>query len=130
MLARAARKARDARMDAVMRVMDVEDLAFPDAAFDCVVSTLVFCSVEDPMRGLNQIRRVLRDGGELRMLEHVRSQRPRMGKVMDMLNPIANLIGDNINRRTVESVQAAGFELLSVEPRHAEILLEIRARRR
>jgi SAM-dependent methyltransferase len=50
-----------------------EDLPFPDASFDTVVSTLVLCTVADPRRALSEVARVLRPGGRLLFLEHVRA---------------------------------------------------------
>ena len=52
---------------------DAQALPFRDGVFDTVVSGLVFCSVPDPARGLAEVKRVLRPGGTLRMLEHVRA---------------------------------------------------------
>jgi hypothetical protein len=63
------------------------------------------------------------------MLEHVRSEGQWPGRAMDLLNPLARLIGDNINRRTVETIEAAGFELLSLQSKGTDILKEIRARK-
>ncbi|MFI5955913.1 class I SAM-dependent methyltransferase [Cryptosporangium sp. NPDC051539] len=48
-----------------------EALSFPDAAFDAVVSTLVLCTVQDPAATLTEVRRVLRPGGRLLLIEHV-----------------------------------------------------------
>jgi ubiquinone/menaquinone biosynthesis C-methylase UbiE len=129
MLSRAVRKARETGKGSDFYCMDVEDLSFPDESFNFVIATLVFCSVEDPLRGLKEIRRVLKPDGELRMLEHVRSEGQFLGRAMDLLNPLARLIGDNINRRTAETIEAAEFELLSVQSKGADILKEIRARK-
>lgn len=128
MLARAVSRARKMEMKAALQLMDVEEMSFPDRTFDYVVSTLVFCSVADPVRGLRQIGRVLKRGGEAIMIEHVRSEGKVLGKAMDLLNPLVRLMGDNINRRTVQNIQGAGLEVLSVEPRGSRILKEIRAR--
>ena len=88
---------------------DVEDLPFRAGTFDAVVASCVFCSVPDPMRGLGEIRRVLKDGGQLRLLEHVRPPGWR-GRVFDFLDPLAaRLAGPHINRTTVDSVRHAGF---------------------
>ncbi len=65
-----------------------EALPFRDGAFDTVVSSLVFCSVDDPVGGLQEIRRVLRTGGELRMLEHVRARRAGWAALQDRLQPL------------------------------------------
>ena len=90
--------------------MDVQDMGFGDNTFDTVVMSCVFCSVPDPMKGLMEIRRVLKPGGRLRMLEHVRSSGRITGKLMDWLNSIPlNIWGANINRRTVDNLKKAGF---------------------
>ncbi len=65
----------------------VEALLFPDAHFDSVVATLVFCSVKDLVRGLWEIRRVLKPGGTLLLLEHVRGQGKMVPKIQDALVP-------------------------------------------
>lgn len=104
---------------AVVGQMDAQYLAFPDAAFASVVTSLVFCSVTDPLRGLRQIRRVLRPGGRLYMIEHVRPDHPLLGPLLDLVNlPWHALSQDcNLNRRTADNVVAAGFGLVSVQER-------------
>jgi ubiquinone/menaquinone biosynthesis C-methylase UbiE len=87
-----------------------EDLPWPDASFDAVVSTLVLCSVTDPEAAAAQIHRVLRPGGRLYFLEHVRSHRPAAAKWQDRLTPILRrLTGDHLNRDTVATLRAAGL---------------------
>lgn len=96
-----------------------EDLPFEDATFDAVSVSTVLCSVTSPAKSLEEIKRVLRPGGQARLLEHVRSEHWLAGAMMDLLNPIwlrINKIGCNWNRRTVEHVQAAGFNIRSIEP--------------
>lgn len=115
MLARARMRASRAPVPVHLLEMDVEHLAFPDRTFDTVLATFVFCSVPDPARGLAEVRRVCRPEGRVVLLEHVRSEHPLLGIMMDLLNPLARyLVGDNINRRTVAAVGAAGFHLLRV----------------
>ena len=95
---------------------DVQRLEFPPATFDTVVATFVFCSVPDPIQGLREIGRVVRRSGQILLLEHVRIERPVIGKLMDVLAPlIVRLNGANINRRTVENVRAAGLQIDRVE---------------
>jgi ubiquinone/menaquinone biosynthesis C-methylase UbiE len=65
-----------------------EALPFRDAAFDTVLSGLVFCTVPDAQRGLDEVRRVLAPHGQLRMLEHVRSTRPWKARFQDRVQPI------------------------------------------
>jgi len=66
----------------------VEELPFEDASFDSVVSTLVLCGVEDQGRALGQVRRVLRPGGRLLFIEHVRSDDPALARFQDRIVPI------------------------------------------
>jgi ubiquinone/menaquinone biosynthesis C-methylase UbiE len=116
MLARAERRARKLGRRVELRLMDVEHLTLADATFDTVLATFVFCSVYDPVAGLKEVRRVCRPDGQVVLLEHVRSDHPPWGKLMDWLNPLAvGLLGDNINRRTVDNVERAGLTLKQVE---------------
>ncbi len=93
-------------------VGEIESLPFKDGSFEDVVSTLVFCSVRDPVRGLKEIRRVLKSGGRLHMLEHVRPENWK-GRLFDLLNPITVTVMDEyINRRTHDLLPEAGFKVL------------------
>lgn len=96
-----------------------EALPFRDGAFDTVVSSLVFCSVPDPARGLAEIDRVLAPGGELRMLEHVRHSGRLRGWLQDRLQPAWTWVagGCRPNRRTEATVEACGFEIDAAERR-------------
>jgi ubiquinone/menaquinone biosynthesis C-methylase UbiE len=89
----------------------VERLPFADASFDAVVSGLVFCSVPDPSQGLGEIRRVLKPGGRLLMLEHVQA-RNRFGRgVLNAVQPVWTTLagGCHPNRETENIVERAGF---------------------
>lgn len=90
-------------------VADVTVLPFPDAAFDWVAETLVFCEVRDPIAGLRELRRVLRPGGRLVMLEHVRPS-GLLGVAADALSTVtAPLWGEHFDRDAETAVLAAGF---------------------
>jgi ubiquinone/menaquinone biosynthesis C-methylase UbiE len=130
MLAKAKTRAGKLGLDVDLQVMDVENLQFPDSTFDFIVVTFVFCSVSDPIKGLRELARVVRDDGTILLLEHVRSENRVLGKIMDWLNPEARaLFGPNINRRTVENIKRAGLEVVSVESKGPKILKKIVARR-
>ncbi len=96
---------------------DIEHLAFPDDTFDAAVATLVFCSVERPIVGFREVRRVLKPGGKLYLIDHVRSHHAWLGRLQDRLNPRWHAFaeGCNLNRDTEGNVRAAGFELISLK---------------
>jgi ubiquinone/menaquinone biosynthesis C-methylase UbiE len=106
---------------------DAQHLPFPDSAFDAAADTFVFCSVPDPIAGLQEMRRVVRDGGRIHLLEHVRAANPVFGRLMDLANPIAvRMSGANINRDTVSIVAKAGIALDDVESRGLGIIKIVR----
>ncbi|MCZ2075896.1 MAG: class I SAM-dependent methyltransferase [Bryobacterales bacterium] len=111
-------------------VGNVEALPFRADAFDTVVSSLVFCSVDDPRRGLQEIRRVLRSGGELRMLEHVRARSPAWAALQDRLQPLWTRVtgGCRPNRDTEGMVQCAGFRVHGAGRAERAVLRRLSAR--
>lgn len=126
MLARARKRAALLNGNFQLLEMDVQSLAFADNTFDTVVSSCVFCSVPDPLAGLRELGRVCKPGGHLLMLEHVRSQGPLAGPLMDWLNPLPlHIYGANINRPTLDNLRRAGFKTVSVQPIWRDILLDI-----
>jgi SAM-dependent methyltransferase len=98
-----------------------EELPFEDDCFDTVVSTLVLCSVRDQQRALAEIRRVLRPGGQLLFLEHVRAEEPKLAQWQDRLERPWGVVamGCHPNRATLAAIEAAGFEV--TELRHGEL---------
>jgi ubiquinone/menaquinone biosynthesis C-methylase UbiE len=110
MLRYAKEKAARSRMPITLLEMDAQSMSFPDNSFDYVIVTCVLCSVPDPVAGLREIRRVCKPGGRVLLLEHMRSEQPIAGFLMDILNPvIVRMWGANINRRTMLSIEKAGF---------------------
>ncbi|MGF7398952.1 methyltransferase domain-containing protein [Thermoanaerobacterium thermosaccharolyticum] len=109
-------KAKRYGKDVDIRVMDIENLEFNDSTFDAIVTSCVFCSVPDPIKGLKELKRVLKNDGKLFMLEHVRSKKQIIGTLMDILNPLTvNTWGANINRDTVKNLKISGFKILKEE---------------
>ena len=90
-----------------------EALPFRTGTFDTVVSSLVFCSVADPARGLAEVKRVLRLEGRLRMIEHVRSRRAWKAMFQDRVQPLWTWAsgGCRPNRETERAVESAGFAI-------------------
>ena len=92
-----------------------EQLPFADGAFDAACATLVFCSVASPARAFAELRRVVRAGGTVVLLEHVRPA-GLLGYAFDALSLLTvALFEDHFNRRTADEARAAGLRLLSVE---------------
>ncbi len=131
MLERARQRAQSMGVNVSLHLMDVQHLTFPDNTFDAAVATFVFCSVPDPVLGLQEMARVVRFGGDIWLLEHVRVDKPVIGTLMDLMNPlVVRIVGANINRRTVENVRRAGLEIVSVENLSDDLVKLIHARSR
>ena len=109
MIERARR--RKAAASVTLYEMDAQDMTFLDATFDTVVSTCVFCSVPDPVRGLREVRRVLRPDGRAVFLEHMRPDGRLLGPLFDRLDPLVSRHGPHINRRTLNNIAAAGLQI-------------------
>lgn len=128
MLSRARTRAQALRLDVDLRLMDAQHLEFPAGDFDTAVATFVFCSVPDPIQGLRELSRVVRTDGDIWLLEHMRMDKPVVGALMDILNPIiVRLMGANINRRTVENIKQAGLRIISVRNMKGELIKLIHA---
>jgi len=128
MLERARRKAERLGVDFDSSLADVQQLPFPDASFDVVLATFLFCSVPDPVLGLTEARRVLVPGGQLLLLEHVLSHKPLLRALMRWLDPIPHhLWGAHIDRDTVDNVQRAGFTLVHAQPLSLDVVQLIEA---
>ena len=94
-----------------------EAIPVPDDSVDTVVSTLVLCTVDDPAAAMAEIRRVLRPGGRLLFLEHVRSADPALARSQDRWDPVWKRIGHGCRcyRATLETVEASGLRVESLE---------------
>jgi ubiquinone/menaquinone biosynthesis C-methylase UbiE len=110
---RLERRARRTAPQATVIDASAEQLPFPDQSIDTVVSTLVLCTVEQPDRALAEIGRVLRPGGQLLFIEHVRADSPALAWWQDRLQaPWRRFAcGCRCNRATVELMRASGFEV-------------------
>jgi ubiquinone/menaquinone biosynthesis C-methylase UbiE len=130
MLNRAREKARREGVKVNLQKMDVQALEFADGTFDTVAGSFFFCSVPDPVRGLEEVRRVVKPGGKVILLEHVLSANRVLATLMNLANPfVVRLMGPNINRRTVDNVARSGLNIERVTDLAAGIFKLIEARK-
>ncbi len=116
MMRRLERKVSDRGVTAKVLRAPAEDLPFDDGAFDVAVSTLVLCGVDDQPRAVRELRRVLRPGGKLLFLEHVRSDDPARARLQDRMNWLNRaLVMCDCNRPTLGTIEQAGFTVTSLE---------------
>jgi ubiquinone/menaquinone biosynthesis C-methylase UbiE len=117
MVARLKRRVRRSGRDCSVVPAAAEALPFEDHSFDTVVSTLVLCTVADPGRAIEEIARVLRPGGRLLFLEHVRSDSRRLARWQDRLHRPwhAFAAGCHANRPTIELLRESTLRVGGVE---------------
>lgn len=129
MLRRAGERLRRSPARVALVAADAQALPFRSDSFDTTVVGLAMCTIDDPSTALHEIGRVLRRGGQLRMLEHVRSSNPLFGKLQDYATPLWRRVagGCRLNERTVGRVHAAGFSAKSLHHHIAGSVVEISA---
>jgi SAM-dependent methyltransferase len=113
MARRLERRVAARRPDAAVVIAGAEELPFDDASFDVVVSTLVLCTVPEPQPAAAEAARVLKPGGKLLFIEHVRAPAARLARLQDRLDPLWRHVGNgcHCNRDTLATLRANRFEL-------------------
>lgn len=115
-LDRARRRAWNSGLNVEFVLGDVQNLPFPDNTFDSTVTTFLFCQLAEPLKGLKELQRVLKPGGQLLMLEHVRPK----GKLEILINalsgPLYRLTGEQITHDTDVFAKIAGFTNVTDHP--------------
>jgi ubiquinone/menaquinone biosynthesis C-methylase UbiE len=130
MLSRAREKAKKQNLKVNLQQMDVQNMSFEDNTFDTVVAAFVFCSVPDPIKGLQEVKRVCKASGKILLLEHVVSANRVLAWMMNLVNPIVvKVMGPNINRRTVENLANSGLKVEKVTDLAVGIFKLIEARK-
>jgi len=115
MLAVAAARPRELGREVDLRLGDAQALEFPDESFDTVVFTLALCSIPDDRRAVGEAARVLRPGGTLVLLEHVRSPLRAVRTVQRILEPLFRTQGDSLVREPVEHIARLGLRIETLE---------------
>ena len=112
---RAEAAARDAAVTVTVRDGVAHPLPVQDDGFDAAVTSLVLCTVPDPAYAVDELRRVVRPGGEVRFFEHVRSSRPRKARLQDALDDTGIwpffVGGCRTGRDTLGAFERAGFTI-------------------
>lgn len=131
MLERARRRLGEARADVELREMDVTQLDFPDQHFDGAVATFLFCVLPDALQtpALAEIRRVLKPGGIVRLLEYTRPTAPFRRALTKIWEPWVHwAYGASFDRHTERYVPAAGLQLTDSRFVIADLIQLITAR--
>ena len=130
MLAIAQRRAEELGHDADLRLGDAQELDFAEQTFDTVLCTLGLCTIPDPRRAVAEAHRVLRPGGKLLLLEHVRSPSRPVRAVEKLLDPLAvRFAADHLTRDPLDYLEAEGFEVERLERSKWGIVERLRARK-
>jgi ubiquinone/menaquinone biosynthesis C-methylase UbiE len=130
MLAIARRRAGEVGREVDQRLGDAQALEFQNESFDTVVIILGLCTIPDPRQAINEAHRVLRPGGRLLLLEHVRSPSLPVRAVQRLLDPLAvRFAADHLVREPLDHLAAEGFEVERVERSKWGIVERVQARR-
>lgn len=127
MIGRARAKARRDDVPVRLVLTDAQRLAFADHTFDTVLTVCTFCSIPNPVEGLQELYRVLKPGGRLLMFEHVRSKIGPFALFLDFMTFLTRKFGPDLNRDTVGNVLQAGFHLQREENVYLDIVKAIEA---
>jgi ubiquinone/menaquinone biosynthesis C-methylase UbiE len=110
------KKPLNSQMNIHYVVGNVEKLPFSDETFDSVVSTLIYCSVDNPEKALSEVYRVLKPGGKMYFIEHVLPEEKHCKHLVNSLNDTWKCIGKcNVNRETYNIIKKAKFRVESYE---------------
>jgi len=128
---RARADERRFRAAAVIQVIDgrAEALPFDAGSFDTVIITFALCSIKRLGGTLSEVRRVLRDGGELRLVEHVKSEDPRVSRLQERIEPVWKWAfgGCSLLRDVRGELAQVGFEVSALSSIDLPLPLPARA---
>jgi ubiquinone/menaquinone biosynthesis C-methylase UbiE len=114
---RVTRRSRAVAFPIQIKQVSAEILPFDDRTFDYVVSTWTLCTIPDPVKALQEVRRVLKPDGVFLFLEHGRSDDAKVAAWQDRLNPIQRVIGCgcNLSRKIDQIIARAGLKIMTID---------------
>ncbi|SUA47456.1 class I SAM-dependent methyltransferase [Nocardia africana] len=131
MLAIARKRAEEVRPDTTLQEGDAHALSFPDSTFDTVVCTFGLCAIPDSDKAIAEMRRVLRPGGQLILVDHVASSSRPARWVQRVLETVTvPLAGEHFLRRPIDTVRATGFEIEQTQRFRLGLVERVVARKR
>jgi SAM-dependent methyltransferase len=130
MLGQAVRRARELGREVDLRVGDAAALPFPDEHFDTIVFCFSLCTIPDDRRAIAEAARVLRTGGRIALVEHVRSPRRAIRVIERLVEPIEfRRLGDHLLRDPLDHILAEDMEVEYLERRMMGIVERLVARK-
>lgn len=110
--------------------MDVQHMTFADNTFDTVISTFVFCTVPDPIAGLQEVYRVLKSSGTAIFLEHMKSRHSVVNVLLSVMNLFSTpLLGTSMMRETQKNIELTGFAIETIKEKAFDVVRLIIARK-
>jgi ubiquinone/menaquinone biosynthesis C-methylase UbiE len=104
-----------------------EELPFPDHSFDTVVGTLVFCTIPNVEKAIDEMKRVCKPEGRILLFEHVRMGTPVLAGLQDWLTPFWKKICDGccLNRNTLKLLRQNGLDILHQETYFKDLFIVV-----
>jgi ubiquinone/menaquinone biosynthesis C-methylase UbiE len=130
MLDIARRHATDLDLEVDLSVADAEALPFDNDSFDTAVCTLSLCTIPDPAASIAEMKRVLRPGGQLLLLDHIGSTWWPIWAAQRLIEQLTiRAAGEHMTRRQLPLVEAAGFDIVETQRLKAGTVERIAARK-
>ena len=117
MIQRSERNKKMASVPIEIIQTSAERLPFEDHAYDTVVATLVFCTIPDVEKALNEVRRICKSNGKILLFEHVKMEQPILANMQIILTPFWKKVCDGccLNRETVRVLKSNGFHIVEMK---------------